>query len=84
VHSICDAEVRPVGIGLYLVISLLVNHSCAPNAVLLFKGTTAVLRATAPIPAGAEISMSYIEVGENKTITQVFSFFFLYENLSYI
>jgi hypothetical protein len=33
---------KPVGKGLYTAISLVVNHSCAPNTVLTFEGSTAV------------------------------------------
>uniref|UniRef100_A0A803L098 Histone-lysine N-methyltransferase ASHR1 n=1 Tax=Chenopodium quinoa TaxID=63459 RepID=A0A803L098_CHEQI len=60
VHSICDSELRPLGIGLYPVISI-INHSCLPNAVLMFEGKQAVVRAVQPIPKGTEVLISYIE-----------------------
>ncbi|KNA09525.1 hypothetical protein SOVF_152750 [Spinacia oleracea] len=59
-HSICDSELRPLGTGLYPVISV-INHSCLPNAVLMFEGKTAVVRAVQPIPKGSEVLISYIE-----------------------
>lgn len=59
-HTICDSELRPLGTGLYPVISI-INHSCLPNAVLVFEGISAVVRAVQPIPAGAEVTISYIE-----------------------
>lgn len=51
-HSICDSELRPLGTGLYPVISI-INHSCLPNSVLMFEGRTAVVRAVEHIPKGA-------------------------------
>ncbi|TYK26445.1 histone-lysine N-methyltransferase ASHR1 isoform X5 [Cucumis melo var. makuwa] len=59
-HTICDSELRPLGTGLYPVISI-INHSCLPNAVLVFEGRSAVVRAVQHIPPGAEVSISYIE-----------------------
>lgn len=59
-HTICDSELRPLGTGLYPVISI-INHSCLANAVLVFEGRSAVVRAVQHIPAGAEVSISYIE-----------------------
>ncbi|KAA3447525.1 histone-lysine N-methyltransferase ASHR1 [Gossypium australe] len=47
-HTICDPELRPLGTGLYPVISI-INHSCVPNAVLIFDGQTAYVRALQPI-----------------------------------
>jgi SET and MYND domain-containing protein len=60
--NISDGEMRPIGIGLYPVAAL-INHSCAPNSVAVFEGTTVSIRALQHIPAGEEISISYIEIG---------------------
>nr|ABR16570.1 unknown [Picea sitchensis] len=60
-HTICDSELRPMGTGLYPVISI-INHSCFPNAVLLFEGRQAVVRAVEPIREGSELTVSYIEI----------------------
>mmetsp|Transcript_47479 Transcript_47479/g.88417 ORF Transcript_47479/g.88417 Transcript_47479/m.88417 type:complete len:273 (+) Transcript_47479:24-842(+) len=40
-HTICDEEIRPIGKGLYLGVAM-VNHSCVPNASLIFEGVTGV------------------------------------------
>ncbi|KDO80749.1 hypothetical protein CISIN_1g011626mg [Citrus sinensis] len=52
-HTICNSELRPLGTGLYPVISI-INHSCLPNAVLVFEGRLAVVRAVQHVPKGAE------------------------------
>lgn len=65
-HTICDSELRPLGTGLYPVISI-INHSCLPNAVLLFEGRTAVVRAVQHIPQGSEVLISYIETAGSTT-----------------
>ncbi|KAH9691018.1 Histone-lysine N-methyltransferase ASHR1 [Citrus sinensis] len=54
-HTICDSELRPLGTGLYPVISI-INHSCLPNAVLVFEGRLAVVRAVQHVPKGAEVT----------------------------
>ncbi|XP_027329451.1 histone-lysine N-methyltransferase ASHR1 isoform X2 [Abrus precatorius] len=59
-HTICDSELRPVGTGLYPVISI-INHSCLPNCVLVFDGRSAFVRAVQHIPKGTEVMISYIE-----------------------
>ncbi|KAL6296880.1 hypothetical protein ACE6H2_005022 [Prunus campanulata] len=67
-HTICDSELRPLGTGLYPVISI-INHSCLPNSVLLFEGRSAVVRAVQHIPKGAEVLISYIETA-GSTLTR--------------
>ncbi|CAD5180688.1 unnamed protein product [Musa acuminata subsp. malaccensis] len=59
-HTICDGELRPLGTGLYPVISI-INHSCVPNSVLVFENRVAFVRAMEPIAKGTEILISYIE-----------------------
>ncbi|KAI5668589.1 hypothetical protein M9H77_18442 [Catharanthus roseus] len=68
-HTICDAELRPLGTGLYPVISI-INHSCLPNAVLLFEGRLAVVRAAQRMPKGSEVLISYIETAGSTTTRQ--------------
>ncbi|KAG8097900.1 hypothetical protein GUJ93_ZPchr0013g35266 [Zizania palustris] len=58
--SICDPQLKPLGTGVYLVISTL-NHSCVPNAIVIFEGRTAYLRAVQPIDINEEVSISYID-----------------------
>ncbi|KAJ1928180.1 mitochondrial import receptor subunit tom20 [Tieghemiomyces parasiticus] len=66
VRSPADAGVT--GAALYLVSSYL-THSCAPNAEPSFLDHDHVLtlKATRPIQAGEEITMSYIAVGDRPT-----------------
>ncbi|KAI5058228.1 hypothetical protein GOP47_0026398 [Adiantum capillus-veneris] len=63
-HTICDAELRPLGVGLYPVISI-VNHSCHPNCILLFERKKAYVRAIQEIGQGTEITVSYVDLGES-------------------
>ncbi|KAH7567850.1 hypothetical protein JRO89_XS07G0166600 [Xanthoceras sorbifolium] len=58
-HTICDSELRPLGTGLYPVISI-INHSCLPNAVLVFEGRLAVVRAMQHIAKGGEVRLSFL------------------------
>lgn len=46
-----EEELSTIGIALYCGLSLL-NHSCKPNCVLAFKGTSALLRPLRRIEAG--------------------------------
>ncbi|KAL6217173.1 hypothetical protein ACLB2K_010390 [Fragaria x ananassa] len=68
-HTICDSELKPLGTGLYPVISI-INHSCLPNSVLLFEGRTAVVRAVQHIPKGAEVLISYIDTAGSTATRQ--------------
>ncbi|XP_046376194.2 uncharacterized protein LOC124148945 [Haliotis rufescens] len=60
--SICDGEMQPVGSGVYLSPSLL-DHSCLPNAVAVFTGTTLSVRCVTDIPSDqpAQVLISYID-----------------------
>ncbi|KAG6011343.1 hypothetical protein E4U41_005532, partial [Claviceps citrina] len=49
-------------VGIFLEPTLaMANHSCVPNATLLFMGRKAVLRAERPIREGDEIEISYTD-----------------------
>lgn len=48
--SISDDEFRALGTGVYLAASV-VDHSCKPNAVAIFQGTTISIRVTEKIPS---------------------------------
>ena len=52
-HHVC-------GTGIYPLASL-INHSCLPNACFVFAGNELLVRTLAPIPAGAEITVSYVD-----------------------
>lgn len=60
-HTICDGELRPLGTGLYPVISI-INHSCFPNSVLVFEERLAAVRAMQHIPKGTEVLISYVDI----------------------
>lgn len=47
--SICDQELHSIGTGIYLAASV-VDHSCKPNAVVTFEGTTLIMRALETLP----------------------------------
>ncbi|GAB0134590.1 hypothetical protein EsDP_00002955 [Epichloe bromicola] len=49
-------------VGIFLEPTLaMANHSCIPNATVLFMGRKAVLRAERPVRAGDEIEISYTD-----------------------
>ncbi len=58
--SICDNEMQPIGTGMYLVASKL-DHSCYPNAVVTFQGTSLHVRTTQSFAPGTEARISYID-----------------------
>ncbi|KAJ8931425.1 hypothetical protein NQ314_015664 [Rhamnusium bicolor] len=61
--SICNQEFQSVGSGIYLGASV-VDHSCKPNAVVTFEGTTLIMRALETLPDfdWSKIFISYIDV----------------------
>jgi|APGre2960657444_1045066.scaffolds.fasta_scaffold00441_5 SET and MYND domain-containing protein len=60
-HSVCDAELRPTGKGVYPVVAT-ANHDCAPSACLTFRGATTQLRSVRSLSAGEEVTLSYIDL----------------------
>ncbi|KAL5715662.1 Histone-lysine N-methyltransferase ashr1 [Ranunculus cassubicifolius] len=68
-HTICDSELRPMGTGLYPVVSI-INHSCLPNSVLVFEGSVAVVRAVEFVPKGTEVLITYIETAGSTATRQ--------------
>lgn len=60
--TICDGELQDLGTGIYLSGSKL-DHSCKPNAVASFHGSTLVVRATEEIenPTPDKVFISYVE-----------------------
>lgn len=47
--NILDSEMNSIGTGIYLGASV-IDHSCTPNAVAVFQGTTLSIRAVEDIP----------------------------------
>lgn len=64
-HTICDDELRPIGVGLFPT-GALINHSCTPNAIQSFKQQQIIFTALQSIAPGAEISISYIELAATR------------------
>ncbi len=67
--TLADAELRPWGVGFFPLGGAL-NHSCTPNCVVLFKpgrsgggGVTQALRTVAPVAAGEQLTLAYVDVG---------------------
>jgi hypothetical protein len=70
VIAICDEEeLVPIGLALYEQMSLL-NHSCAPNCVVAFRGTKALLRPLRAVRAGEPLSIAYIDVIATRAVRQ--------------
>ncbi|XP_059611388.1 histone-lysine N-methyltransferase SMYD3 isoform X2 [Phlebotomus argentipes] len=61
--NILDGEMNSIGTGIYLGVSV-VDHSCTPNAVATFEGTTLSIRAIADIPSldWSQIFISYVDL----------------------
>ncbi|XP_012275467.1 histone-lysine N-methyltransferase SMYD3 isoform X2 [Orussus abietinus] len=64
--NILDPEMNSIGVGIYLAPSIL-DHSCAPNAVAVFEGTTIFIRALEDIPQldWSQVKISYIDVANS-------------------
>jgi len=62
VFSICDAELRATGVGIYPLASLF-NHSCEPNCIATFRGKRLFIRTIRSVRAYEELTLSYCDVG---------------------
>ncbi|KAK7907818.1 hypothetical protein WMY93_016430 [Mugilogobius chulae] len=59
--TIEDEELSHLGTAVYPDVAL-VNHSCLPNAIITFKGTSAEIRAIKDMKPGDEVFISYIDL----------------------
>lgn len=59
--AISDEQLFVIGEGTYPVASLF-NHSCRPNAAVIFDGALAVVKALENIQPGDEITLAYVDV----------------------
>ena len=68
--NILDEDYEDVmGFGVYGVPSL-INHSCDPNCVALFRGRELVLRSILPLNPGEQVSISVLSsFSESVTVT---------------
>eukprot|EP00775_Hariotina_reticulata_P013528 gene13528-biopygen15414 len=64
-HTVCDEELRPIGVGLYPR-GALINHSCSPNCVQSFAGSRIVFRSLCQIPSGVQLTISYVELAATR------------------
>eukprot|EP00667_Euglena_gracilis_P009170 EG_transcript_9299 len=64
-----DEDLQPVGSGLFLLAAAL-NHSCAPNAAVVFEGPRLLVQTTRDIAVGEEITISYVEVAASTDVRQ--------------
>lgn len=47
--NILDQELQSLGTGIYLAASI-IDHSCQPNALAIFEGTTIYIRTLETLP----------------------------------
>jgi hypothetical protein len=59
-HRLVTPTFDPLGLAFDPLTST-ANHSCSPNAVIMFDGPKLTLRALDPIKAGQEVLISYID-----------------------
>lgn len=68
-HTLTTPTLDPLGLCLSPH-SALLNHSCTPNAAIIFSGSTLSLRSLAAIPAKSELSISYIDTTNPTSVRQ--------------
>ncbi|XP_062323249.1 N-lysine methyltransferase SMYD2-B [Osmerus eperlanus] len=56
-----DEELSHMGSAIYPDVAL-INHSCSPNVIVTYKGTTAEIRAVQDMSTGDEVLISYIDL----------------------
>ncbi|XP_059481102.1 histone-lysine N-methyltransferase SMYD3 [Neocloeon triangulifer] len=61
--NILDTDMISLGTGIYLAATI-IDHSCRPNAVAVFEGTTIYIRSTQDMPSldWTKIRISYIDL----------------------
>ncbi|MCJ1449797.1 hypothetical protein MMC28_000125 [Mycoblastus sanguinarius] len=59
-HTLTTPTFDPLGLCLSPQ-SALLNHSCIPNAIIIFSGPMLILRSVAPIAVNTELLISYID-----------------------
>lgn len=64
--TILDSEMTSIGTGIYLGASI-IDHSCKPNALAVFEGTTIYIRTTEVLPVfnWSQVFISYTDVLNN-------------------
>ncbi|XP_015176483.1 PREDICTED: histone-lysine N-methyltransferase SMYD3 isoform X2 [Polistes dominula] len=61
--DILDLDMNSIGVGIYLAPSV-IDHSCKPNAIAVFEGTTIIIRTLEDLPClnWSQIRISYIDI----------------------
>lgn len=67
--AIDDKDMFAIGEGTYPIAALF-NHSCRPNAVVMFEGAYASIHAIEDIQAGEEISIAYVDAAHSRSYRQ--------------
>jgi len=60
-HAVVNLAGNALGHGLYPQASFF-NHACRPNSVVSFLDSSLVVRTIAPIKAGEEVTIAYVEL----------------------
>ncbi|KAI8344139.1 hypothetical protein BC941DRAFT_407870 [Chlamydoabsidia padenii] len=67
--GIHDDRLFTIGEGTYPVASLF-NHSCRPNAVVMFEGALLSIVATEPITPNQEVTIAYVDAAHDRSHRQ--------------
>ncbi|KAI7859935.1 hypothetical protein BDC45DRAFT_495342 [Circinella umbellata] len=67
--AIYDEQLFTIGEGTYPIASLF-NHSCRPNAAVLFDGSLLVIKAIDTIEPNEEITIAYVDIAHSRTERQ--------------
>ncbi|GAA5815222.1 hypothetical protein MFLAVUS_008728 [Mucor flavus] len=67
--AIDDKDMFAIGEGTYPIAALF-NHSCRPNAVVMFEGAYASIHAIEDIEPGREVTISYVDSAHSRTYRQ--------------
>lgn len=67
--SIDDTDMFAIGEGTYPIAALF-NHSCRPNAVIMFEGALASIHAIEDIEPDTEITISYVDAAHSRSVRQ--------------
>ncbi|XP_032677020.1 histone-lysine N-methyltransferase SMYD3 isoform X2 [Odontomachus brunneus] len=61
--NILDLNMNSIGVGIYLGASM-IDHSCKPNAVVVFEGTTIIVRTLVDLPFldWSQMKISYVDL----------------------
>ncbi|KAF7724420.1 hypothetical protein EC973_001084 [Apophysomyces ossiformis] len=69
--AIHDDQLFAIGEGTYPIASLF-NHSCRPNAIIMFDGALLILKAIENIEPGEEVTIAYVDTVHSRTYRQQF------------